>query len=160
MAVTIDIDLKGISDLEKDVEGMIERASNLEPVLKQRAESLRTVITDAFSQSRSPNGERWPALAPATVERRRQRSNKPLVDTGLLRGSVRTEGQKDRVVFGVGGSAARYAPFHQFGTKRIPRRAYLPTDAQGEPKFTRGAARKWLERTRERLGRWVIRGER
>ncbi len=159
MAVTIELDFDSLEQLARQADGMAQRAQDLTPVLKPRAESLRTVINDAFSDSQSPNDEAWPSLKPATVAKRRKGSRRPLVDTGLLRGSVRTEAGKGRVVFGVGGTAAGYAPFHQFGTKHIPRRAFLPTDAEGNAEFRRGPARRWLDRTMQRVLRFILTGE-
>ena len=143
----VDIDTGELDEMARDFKAMAARAADLTPVTKPAAERLRSVITLSFTRSQSPNGEAWRPLAESTIERRRKRSGKPLIDTGLLRQSIATRGEAKAVVFGVAGSAASYAPFHQFGTRKIPRRAFLPTDASGTPQFDGGSARKWIERT-------------
>jgi phage virion morphogenesis protein len=143
----IKVNVSGLEEMAGDIAAAAARAADLSPVTKPAAERLRSIITLSFSQSKSPLGEPWRPLAESTVARRRMGSSKPLIDTGLLRKSVATRGEKQGVVFGVSGSAGEYAQFHQFGTRKIPRRAFMPTDASGKPVFDSGSARKWIEQT-------------
>lgn len=91
-------------------------------------------VADEFRESRDPYGNAW-----APVERNRRkdrrararraarglaiRSDKPLIDTGRMRGSViaRMVGSAVRVAIPV-----EYASFHQYGTRFIKRRQILP----------------------------------
>lgn len=143
----VKVNVEGLERMADDIADAAKRAADLSPVTKPAAERLRSIITLSFTQSKSPLGEAWRPLAASTIERRRKGSGKPLIDTGLLRKSIATRGEKQGVVFGVSGSAGEYAPFHQFGTRQIPRRAFLPTDEQGRPVFDSGSARKWIEQT-------------
>jgi phage gpG-like protein len=154
----VKVDTSGLDDLAKDIEAAAKRATDLTPITKPAAERLRGIITLAFSQSKSPLGEAWRPLAPSTVARRRKGSAKPLIDTGLLRKSVSVRGEKQTIAFGVTGSAAEYAPYHQFGGSKIPRRAFLPTDERGTPVFDGGSAQKWIKRTMTEVLEYIANG--
>lgn len=154
----VKVDASALEDLANAIGDAAERAADLTPVTKPAAERLRGIITLSFSQSKGPNGEAWRPLAPSTVERRRKGSSKPLIDTGLLRKSIAVKGEKQAVTFGVSGSANQYAPFHQFGTKRIPRRPFLPTDEAGKPVFDGGKARQWIQRTMTEVLDYIANG--
>lgn len=77
----------------------------------------------SFEQTRSPiNGSVWAALK--SGERR-----KPLTKTGVLRNSfdvVRLNKEGFTIQ-----SSAKYATFHQFGTKNIPVRQFVSIDQNG-----------------------------
>lgn len=154
----IKVNTRGLDELSKDLESAAKRAADLTPITKPAAERLRGIITLAFSQSKSPLGEAWRPLAPSTIARRRKGSAKPLIDTGLLRKSVSVRGEKQAVAFGVTGSAATYAPYHQLGGSKIPRRAFLPTDERGTPVFDGGSAQKWIARTMREVLDYIANG--
>ena len=143
----VDVDAGELDQMAEDFKEAARRAADLTPVTKPAAERLRGIITLSFAKSKSPNEEPWRPLADTTIARRRKGSSKPLIDTGLLRTSIATRGESKAVVFGVSGPAASYAPYHQFGTRKIPRRAFLPVDQSGTPQFEAGSARKWIART-------------
>ena len=154
MAVTIRMDASDFRRVREKVEGWEKRAKNLEPVLKGRAEALRTVVVrDAFGQSQTPQGQEWIPIKPATVERRRQGSAKPLIDTGTLRGSITASSTKNTIRVGVSGAANAYAAFHQFGTKHIPARPFIPTGLDSGP------AAKWAARAKRRIIRYIVEGK-
>ena len=159
--------VKGLDKIRGSIGDMEERAKNLEPVLKGRAETLNTLIDDSFEKSRSPLGEKWSPLSPATVRGRRRGSSKPLVDTGVLRQSSFAQASKNSILFGVSGEATSRGAAHQFGTKKsgrnrntvIPARPFLPVSDTGKPSFSSGPALKWLERLRKRIITYIIRGK-
>lgn len=154
----VKVKTEALERMADDIDDAVKRAMDLSPVTKPAAERLRGIITLSFSQSRSPLGEAWRPLAPSTVARRRKGSAKPLIDTGLLRKSVSVRGEKQAVAFGVSGSAAEYAPYHQFGGSKIPRRAFLPTDEKGTPVFDGGSAQKWIARTMREVLDYIANG--
>lgn len=154
---SVTVDMSGIRRLRDRVDEVGERARNLAPVLKGSAQALDTLIQRGFSSSSGPNGERWPALKPSTV--RRKGSAKPLIDRGLMRQQTFAKAKGDRVAFGVGGSRARIAPYHQFGTSTIPARPFLPMDRAGKPTFRSGKARTWYTRQMRRVARYVMTGK-
>lgn len=87
------------------------RAAFLDDVGKRVALSVRS----NFDQSRSPEGQRWPALV-------REPERKPLIKTGALLGSVGHAVHPDYVAIGY---EMPYGRFHQEGTRWIPMRRFL-----------------------------------
>ena len=89
-------------------------------------QSLVSRIVLGFSRSAGPYGP-WQPLSPITIARRRNKSNKPLLDTGRLRNSITHEFSSRSVRVGTN---VEYAVPHQLGAKigaaKIPRRAFLP----------------------------------
>lgn len=138
---------------------MRQRLENLDPILKVRAALLSTLIDDSFRKSRSPLGEVWAPLADSTVDKRRKGSSKPLVDTAQLRQATNARVRDKSIVFGTSGAPAKYGVFHVTGTKNMPRRSYLPLDAEGNPDFSSGSAAAWLEKTRNDVVGFVLHGE-
>lgn len=155
----IKINPGSIPRLSGRIREMVQRLEDMTPVLTRRAALLSTLIDDSFRQSRSPTGEVWAPLDDSTVDKRRQNSNKPLVDTAQLRRSVNTRATKGGVVFGVSGAATKYAGFHVTGTKHMPRRAFVPMSADGKPDFSSGPAADWLNKTESDVIRYVLHGE-
>src|SRR5574342_1146421 len=108
MAATLKV--RGLRELDRKIEGVTRRARDLSPVLRGRAEVLRSeIVTNSFGKSMSPQGMPWRPLAASTVARRRRGSSKPLIDTGALRGAVTTRATQQSLFFGVSGSPAVYA---------------------------------------------------
>lgn len=68
-----------------------------------------------FKTSTGPYG-RWASLSPATIRRRRNKSNQPLLDTGRLRNSITHEATPTSVRIGTN---VEYAAYHQFGTQGL-----------------------------------------
>tara|TARA_Y100000593_G_scaffold46917_1_gene88974 strand:- start:86 stop:598 length:513 start_codon:yes stop_codon:yes gene_type:complete len=154
------IDEKSFGTLPQRIQALGERLANLDPILKRRAALLGSVIDESFRTSRSPNGAGWQALAESTVEKRRQGSSKPLLDTGALRQASNAQVRSKAIVFGTSGAPAKYGVFHVTGTSTMPRRAYLPMDEDGNPDFSSGPAAAWLEKTRADVIAYVIHGTR
>lgn len=124
-------------------------------------------LADQFKQSRDPYGNPW-----APVNRMRKRdteakarrsasgrflpADKPLVDTGRLRGAATAKaanassGSVVRIVIPV-----EYASYHQSGTGRMPRRQMIPEGSTGGLGPIWGKA---FEREAERLLRETMEG--
>jgi hypothetical protein len=80
-----------------------------------------------------------------------------LVDTGRLRSSVFARAQPNGLQFGTN---VRYAAPHQTGTRRMPRRAFLPIDGSGPYTLTAtGPAGTHWQRARESVRRYIRTGE-
>ena len=113
--VAVKVDAKGLDKVTKRLHEQVERAKNLAPVLQPIAAALKTFIDDSFRQSKSPSGGAWAPLSRATIAGRRQGSDKPLVDTGVMRsGAYAMVDGPDSIVFG---DAVSYVPSHQFGAE-------------------------------------------
>ena len=109
--------------------------------LESLAEEARTQIVMGFRDSRSPYGEPWAPLE--------SREGKPLLDTGRLRNSLmpRAVGTSLRIDANVA-----YAAAHQYGTKTIPRRQFLPDSSRGLGTRWTKAFRRVLTETMRDLG--------
>jgi phage gpG-like protein len=160
MAVSTTLNVKGLDEATKKLADVEKRARDLSPVLRGRAETLRSeILLGSFGASQSPAGDAWQPLAESTVKRRRQGSSKPLIDTGALRGAVTTRADNKSVFFGVSGAPGVYAGAQNFGHEQIPARPFLPTDSSGTPYFGgSGWAAKWWKTFRERVERYVLTG--
>lgn len=139
-----------------------KRARNLRPALTAGAMAIEKLVADSFRDSVTPEGKAWLPLAESTVKRRRKGSDKPLIDTGILKNSVYSRADSKSIVFGTN---VPYAAAQNFGasikrvgitktkfrgsyvrgtgkayTIRIPPRAFLPWDANRGEFMTYGAA--------------------
>ena len=135
---------------------MMRRSENLTPAMKVGAESIQRLIQKTFQTSASPTGEKWEPLAEATVKRRRQNSNTPLVDTGKLRLSMATSYGARTINFGTN---TKYAGFQQFGTRYIPARPFLPITRSGELTDDAGPAKLVFDRIFQSVGNYIVNGK-
>lgn len=107
-----------------ELEAIAARIRDLSPVLIVAAQDTKTLISDSFRRSRSPDGSPWTPLAPSTVKRRRQGPNTRarkatiLVDTEVLKKSIYSTSDKSGLTMG---TITPYAVYHQFGTGRMLR---------------------------------------
>ncbi len=161
---------KGL-DAEIDrVVRMAERAADLTPVMRGRAEVFRGMIaTKVFGKQTDPFGRPWAPLAESTVEGRRNKkksSIKILRDTGRLAALIVARATPTGMTFGSADVEGK-ANAHLFGTRKagrnrnvtIPRRAFLPVDKTGRANFGTGPAAEWLARASERIKAWVEKGK-
>lgn len=137
---------------------VLERTKSLKPVMDAGAIDVKKLVDDAFYQSIDPNnGKSWTPLQETTTSRRRQgpgpkkkkRVHKPLIDTGRLRGSITAVGQDKAIVYGTNVS---YAGTHQYGSKHVPMRRFLPTD------FSSGPAAKVIEKIAKKILKYLKSG--
>lgn len=92
-------------------------AATMRDIMAAVGEEAVELVREGFEKESDPYGSKWAAL--------KYRSGRILQDTGRLRSSVhRQSATANRVSVGL---SATYASFHQFGTRRMPRRAMLPT---------------------------------
>ncbi|MCI1193414.1 phage virion morphogenesis protein [Calidifontimicrobium sp. SYSU G02091] len=121
------------------------RLSDLSPVMKAIATELEARVEQRFETATDPQGRPWKPLAPSTLAaylargkgnrrkdgsltkkgRERLASRRPLYDTGDLLGSLTSSFSRSEARVGFG---QPYAAFHEYGTKRIPRRGLLMAD--------------------------------
>lgn len=146
---------RGLSRLDRT------RPELLDAVSKRLGVAAMKLLADQFRASVDPYGDAW---KPVTRNRKRDkrgrrkngRADKPLIDSGRLRGAV--AGRDGDISARSGGGRVRidipveYAPFHQTGTKHIARRQILPDRARGLPATWESAFRKEVAKT---LRDWV-----
>lgn len=156
---------------EMRLSGMMARMQDLAPVLASQAQLLETMIRkDVFGGEQAPDGSPWEPLAETTVARRRRgkkkgrRIVKPLQDTRELYQSIGARAGKTSLFFGLyakggmGGNLRMKLDVHQYGTRHVPARPFLPLLPDGTPYFGDGPAAKWHARMVERVQRYIATG--
>lgn len=136
--------VNGARQSKREIDAAIARARDLTPVLTVAAADTKTLIDDAFDGSHSPDGTRWAPLSARTVAKRRRGSDKPLVDTEILRNSVTTTARGVVLSFGTN---VLYARPHQMGFQRAgqyKRTMYSPRRERGSPWSYSVPARPYL----------------
>lgn len=145
-------------DLQRVLEGIASDFEDLSylDVLNDTHKQLEAEHRAMFSQNRSPGGEPWQPLAPATVKRKGHATI--LVETGALRHSLLSrnqysiretviEGRSQGIVFG---TSRPFASIHQYGTERVPQRQHVGVNEQFVGVFAKriaeAAAKKLAER--------------
>ena len=100
--------------------------TKLARLLERRKKSIHKVLGIAgvaeirknFDKETDPNtGQKWAALSPVTLDRRRGSTAKILQDTGALRNAVGYVPYAEGLVFGLPRSY-RYGETHQFGATK------------------------------------------
>lgn len=113
----INIQIKGLQTLIKDLNIQSERLRNLYPFWRSVGEYMQArTIKECFDQERTPSGEKWKPLSAWRIKQRMKRHKtgnmKILQDTGELRRSIHYEASQSRVIIG---SNLKYSKVHQFG---------------------------------------------
>lgn len=107
------IGIKGdIGKIEVDLQNKINNLNNIDRVLERIAQDMKKETQLNFRKSTSPDGTKWQELSPITIAGRKKKSNKPLVDRGTLRRSIRATVEGNQAVIGTN---LKYARIHQFG---------------------------------------------
>ncbi len=147
MAVAIKVDLE-----DRELRRLISRLSRsgLKPALESIGETGVSLAQAGFSASQDPYGRPWRPIKPylrrlpggRTRYRGPDVGSKPLLDTGLTRGSFfwRLAGAGEVLI----GSPMQHLVYHQggdetvmpgsLGNKGLPQRRVLPAEEQGFPR--------------------------
>lgn len=122
MPMTVLVKTKGFQELEVYFQETKNRSNDLNPPLKKSVNIMFRSIDSNFRQSGRPIP--WKPLALSTIKQKfKQRySIMPLIRTGQLRRSITGFVDKNKMRMG---TSVPYAPYHQFGTRRIPKRTFL-----------------------------------
>lgn len=96
--------------LQGVIDRMLERMSDLSPVMDSVGKYLARANYDRFETQRSPEGVPWEPLKPETVKRKG--IDKILMETSQMRGTIAHQPGRDHVIVG---TVVAYAAIHQFG---------------------------------------------
>lgn len=134
---------------DREVRRALERLSKLladmTPVMRAIATELEARVEQRFETATDPSGRPWAPLASSTISawldrskgnrrrdgsltkkgRQRLASRRPLYDTGDMLGSLTSSYTRDEATVGFG---VTYAAYHEYGTRRMPRRGLLMAD--------------------------------
>jgi len=111
---------------------LIAKGENFTPVTEEIANHLYNLTEEAFDTQSSFYGTPWERLASSTLKQKQ--NSKMLYHEGTLQRSLNYEATSDAAYVGVNASANGYAypAVHQYGSKNVPARPFLPFDEHGE----------------------------
>lgn len=99
-------------------------------VMRDVAGRMKQQVYEGFRHEKAPSGVPWPPLAPATLAARGRRGNhstQPLIDSGLMYGSITAASAANEASVTIGGGVPDERTWwSQFGTARAPAREMLP----------------------------------
>ncbi|MCR6497375.1 phage virion morphogenesis protein [Thermomonas sp. S9] len=121
--IRIDIDDR---EVRQALERLQQRVSDLTPAMREIAMELEARALNRFETERDPAGRPWQPLSPVTLARKKGRGG-ILYQTGDLLDSATSRAGRDVAEVGFG---LRYAVFHEYGTKKMPRRGLLMADPE------------------------------
>ena len=147
---------KGITEKLAELRGMSERLKDLTPAMEAGAQAIVKHVSDRFRSATDPEGAAWKPLAASTVARRRKRSDRILQDTGILKNSITATSNAKSITFGTN---VPYAGPHQFGTRKMPRRAFLPVGLDGKSFPDVGPAKALVDRIARYIRAYVMTGK-
>ncbi|MBN8716122.1 MAG: phage virion morphogenesis protein [Stenotrophomonas sp.] len=119
--IKIELDDRAVRQALADLQ---RRVSDMTPAMRAIATELETRAMNRFETRRDPAGQPWKPLSARTLAAKRGRGH-ILYRTGDLLGSATSRAGRDFAEVGFG---QRYAAFHEFGTKKMPRRGLLMAD--------------------------------
>lgn len=103
---------------------LARRTSHLQPAFNSIGVEIHRHVIDCFEHEKSPDGINWAALSPATLKKRRGGNANILRDKGNMYTSLGHNASDNHVEITIGQD---YAPFHQFGTSKMPARPFFPS---------------------------------
>ncbi len=126
----INVDIKD-AKVKKALHTLIARGENMQPLTEEIANHLYTLTDEAFEVESAYDGTPWARLSPDTVKQKG--NSKMLYHEGTLQRSLWQDNTADAAYVGVNASADGYdyGAVHQFGSKHVPARPYLPFDEHG-----------------------------
>lgn len=102
---------------------LYQRMNNLAPVMDSIGMEMEGRVSGRFESRTDPNGKAWAPWSPATRESYPDDGNRKLLDRyGDMLLSLNHQATADSVRIGFG---QPYATYHEFGTKKMPRRGLL-----------------------------------
>lgn len=112
------VETTGLENAIGKLQQLQDKGEDLTPLLTEIGEDEVTRTLLRFETATAPDGSHWEVLKSP----RRRGGDKPLSDTGVLKGSIRYVLGNNSVTIG---TDTEYSIFHQFGTKHIPARPFL-----------------------------------
>jgi phage virion morphogenesis protein len=97
------------------------RVQNMSPVMRAIGADMERRMLERFETQTDPTGRKWAPLKPATLAAKKGRGA-ILYHHGTLMDSRNSQDDARSVRWGFG---QKYAAFHEFGTKKMPRRGLL-----------------------------------
>jgi len=123
----VDVNKSSLRTLEE----IAFRVVNAAPLMNEIGSIVYDQIIDSFENERdASNGSPWAELAPSTIQARQRRGYTPIT-------KLRASGRGERAItlsiasntlrIEIGGGGTEYMQYNREGTRRIPRRDFIPS---------------------------------
>lgn len=123
MATEFSVQVQGDRELLQVLADLRGRAGDCLPAWKLIGAELVSNADRRFETKTDPAGNPWAPWSPRTAHLRAKQGRGTLLElTRLMRASLNFEADRDGVAYGLGRS---YGPFHETGTRKMPRRGML-----------------------------------
>lgn len=107
--------------LQRAFKRLIKASTDMEPLFRELGEHLTETHEMAWESGKTPEGDTWAPLKPATWKRKR--GHKPLFEEGDMLAGLVTNASANQLAFGLSNEKAAW---HHFGTKRgLPARGLV-----------------------------------
>ena len=110
----IDIDIND-AEIQAALNQLAAKLGDLTPFFKDVGETLLNSTRERFRTQTAPDGTAWAALSPAYRARKPSHKDKPLTLSGVLRGTLTKQVDKDSLRIG---TPLIYGATHQFGAAK------------------------------------------
>lgn len=108
---------------------------------------VAALIQDGFTAESDPYGRGWKPSAAANREGRRT-----LRETGALQDGIKWKADSRGLLLSTSGSANNYAVYHQKGTRRLPKRQFMPDPGELPPIYRQEVGKVFNAYFLERYG--------
>lgn len=126
--MSITVTAENSAELEAVTRRLQARLGNLRPAMAGIGMELENRIRNRFDTRSDPAGQAWAGWADRTIARYPEDGNRKLLDRyGDLILSLSHQVSADSVAIGFG---QPYAAYHEFGTRRMPRRGLIALDPE------------------------------
>lgn len=141
--MVINIESMGVKGAIESLQGLKNIEPQLDRILKNQAREM-----DAYAQQRiraqaDSRDVPFAPLAESTIENKQRRGKKSqliLTDSGHMRAGIIARATHLVLEFG---DNLHYLIYHQYGTKRMPRRAIFPINESGQFETMGSGGRYW-----------------
>jgi phage virion morphogenesis protein len=113
-------------EVRQALERLRRRVQDMSPVMRAIGADMERRMLERFETETDPAGRKWAPLAKRTLKAKKGRGS-ILYQHGTLMDSRSWQADASSVRWGFG---QKYAAFHEFGTKKMPRRGLLFADAE------------------------------
>ena len=129
------IELKGLQKINAKLQELEENLVNTRPLVGELTNHLYNLIEESFETQTTPDGKSWSPIKKATHKNYGLSTDKILYKTGHMRNSL-----YHYSVIGGGGAVGvnatakgyMYPLVHQYGSKFVEARPFMPIKADGE----------------------------
>lgn len=129
----VQVEIKGVEQIVRALERFAQKGENVSEVLEEAVgRPIYNATRKAFDTKTSPFGQRWQELKTSTLKAKKGKGS-ILIRKGKLNESLDYTVMGSKLFVGVNAQRKgfQYGLTHQFGSKKVPARPFLPIDKDG-----------------------------